>query len=203
MNKKVIIIGAGGHGKVIADIITASQDTVIGFLDDGLEKGSFVSGYPVLGPSSECVRFPDCAFVIAIGSNQIRKVLAEKYCLKWHTAIHPSAVVGSDIHLGEGTVVMANAVINASADIGKHCIINTGAVIEHDNVIEDYVHVSPHATLCGTVHVGKLTHIGAGAVIRNNRHVAANCTIGAGGVVVKDINESGTYVGVPVRRIGS
>ena len=98
---------------------------------------------------------------------------------------------------------MANAVINASADIGKHCIINTGAVIEHDNVIEDYVHVSPHATLCGTVHVGKLTHIGAGAVIRNNRHVAADCTIGAGGVVVKDINESGTYIGVPVGRIGS
>ena len=182
MNKKVIIIGAGGHGKVIADIIIASYDTVIGFLDDRSEKGSLVSGYPVLGTSSDCALFPDCSFVIAIGVNQIREAMAKRYHLKWYTA---------------------NAVINASAVIGKHCIINTGAVIEHDNVIEDYAHISPHATLCGTVRIGKLTHIGASAIIKNNCCVTADCTIGAGGVVIKDIQEAGTYVGVPVRRISS
>lgn len=203
MNKKVIIIGAGGHGKVIADIIIASQDTMIGFLDDRSEKGSLVSGYPVLGTSSDCALFPDCSFVIAIGVNQIREAMAKRYHLKWYTAIHPSAILGSDVQVGEGTVIMANAVINASAVIGKHCIINTGAVIEHDNVIEDYAHISPHATLCGTVRIGKLTHIGAGAIIKNNCCVPADCTIGAGGVVIKDIQEAGTYVGIPVRRISS
>ena len=96
---------------------------------------------------------------------------------------------------------MANAVINSSAKIGKHCIINTGAIIEHDNIIEDFVHVSPNATLCGTVKVGEETHIGAGTTVKNNINICKKCTVGAGAVVVKDIEEEGKYIGIPVKKI--
>ena len=97
---------------------------------------------------------------------------------------------------------MANACINSSAKIGKHCIINTGAIIEHDNIIEDYVHISPQVALGGTIKVGENTHVGIGATVKNNIEICSNCIIGAGAVVVKDIIEKGTYVGVPAKKIG-
>ena len=98
---------------------------------------------------------------------------------------------------------MANVVVGPSTQIGMHCIINTGAVIEHDNRICNYVHISPNVTLCGTVSIGESTHVGAGVTVKNNISICSDCVIGAGGVVVKDINEKGTYVGVPVRSISS
>lgn len=200
--KKVIIIGASGHGKVIADIVLKSNDQITGFLDDGKEKGTMVLGYPILGKTSDAVHYiKDHQFVIGIGSNKIRERISNTYDLPWYTAIHPTACIGVDVTIEEGTVVMSYAIINASANIGKHCVINTGVIVEHDNVIEDYVHISPNATLCGTVKVEKLTHIGAGATIKNNINIASNCTIGAGAVVIHDIEEEGTYVGVPVRRL--
>ena len=201
MNKKVIIIGASGHGKVIADIVIKSKDKLVGFLDDGKEKDTEVLGYKVLGKTSDAYQYGDCEFVIGIGSNQIREKIANQYQLKWYTAIHPTAQLALDVHLDEGTVVMANAVINTSVKIGKHCIINTGAIVEHDNIIENYVHISPNATLCGTVHVGEMTHIGASSTVKNNTTITSHCIIGAGSVVVKDILEEGTYVGVPAKKL--
>ena len=97
-------------------------------------------------------------------------------------------------------MIMANAVVNAGAKIGKHCIINTGAIVEHDNQLDDYVHVSVGAKLAGTVSVGKSTWIGIGVSVKNNLSICSNCMIGAGAVVVKDIVNAGTYVGVPVRK---
>lgn len=206
--KKIVIIGAGGHSKVIADIILKSGDIVYGFLDDKLEKGTIIANnkdLKVIGDLtarfSLPVTHPELEFVIAIGDNKIRKEIAEKSAptIKYYTAIHPKAIIGIDISIGEGTVIMANACINSSAQIGKHCIINTGAIIEHDNELGDYVHVSPNATLCGTVKVGELTHIGAGVTVKNNINITDNCTIGAGAVVVKNIEEPGIYVGVPTK----
>lgn len=194
MCKKVIIIGASGHGKVIADIIKKFGDEVYGFLDDDLSKD-------VIGRVSDCVNYKDMYFVIAIGNNKIRKSIAERYDLKYYTAIHPAAVIGENVDIGEGTVVMANAVVNPSATIGRHCIINTAAIVEHDNVLEDYVHISPNATLCGTVRVGEETHIGAGAVVRNNISIGNNIIIGAGAAVIKDIDKEGIYVGVPAKEL--
>ncbi len=202
MSKNVIVIGASGHGKVIADIIIKSGDKVVGFLDDGVSKGNLVAGIEVLGIIEDYIMFENCEFIIAIGTPNIRKRIANDLQVNWYTAIHPNAVVSSlDVEIGEGTVVMANAVINSSAKIGKHCIINTGAIVEHDNYISDYVHLSPNATLAGTVTVGDMTHIGVGACVKNNINIAPNCTIGAGAVVVKDILESGTYIGVPARKM--
>lgn len=201
MNKKVIIIGASGHGKVIADIVLKSKDILVGFLDDGILVNTDILGYEVLGKTEDLKNYPDCEFVIGIGNNKIRKRIAETYDVNWYTAIHPTAVIAMDTVICEGSVVMANAVINTSAQIGQHCIINTGAVIEHDNFIEDYVHISPNATLCGTVTVKEGTHIGAGAIIKNNTSITSNTIIGAGCVVTKDIIEEGTYVGVPARKL--
>lgn len=202
MSKSVVIIGASGHGKVIADIIIKSGDKVVGFLDDGVEKGTLVAGIEVLGKTEDCKEFADCEFVIAIGNPYIREKIADMLPVKWYTAIHPTAIISSiDVEIGEGTVVMANAVINSSAKIGKHCIINTASVIEHDSVLEDYVHISPNATLAGIVTIGKFTHIGAGACTKQVINIASDCIIGAGSVIVKDITETGTYVGVPVKKI--
>lgn len=203
MSKEVVIIGASGHGKVIADIIVSSGNTLKGFLDDADDiQGKTIIGFPVLGKTADYVNYRDCEFVIAIGNPNVRKRIAESIDVKWYTAIHPRAVVSKlDTSIGEGTVIMANAVVNPSAKIGRHCIINTGAVVEHDNVLEDYVHISPNATLAGIVTVGKSTHIGAGACTKQVLSIAPDCTIGAGAVIVEDITESGTYVGVPARKI--
>lgn len=196
MSEKIMIIGAGGHGKVIADIIRKSGDIVCGFLDDDLAKQG------VVGQVSECVKYPDCKFVIAIGNNEIRKKIAETYPkIHYYTAVHPRAILAEGISIGEGSVVMANAVINADAKIGRHCIINTSAVIEHDNSIGDYVHISPGAVLCGTVVVGDGSHIGANTVVKNNITIGREAIVGCGGCVVKNLEDAGTYVGVPTERL--
>lgn len=203
MSKSVVIIGASGHGKVIADIIVNSDDKVLGFLDDADDvQGKKIIGFPVLGKIADFDNYRDCEFVIAIGNPYIREKISNELPVKWYTAIHPTAVISSlDVEIGEGTVIMANAVVNPSAKIGKHCIINTGAIVEHDNILEDYVHLSPNVTLAGIVKVGKSTHIGAGSCTKQVLNIASDCIIGAGSVVVKDITESGTYVGVPARKI--
>lgn len=195
--KEVVIIGASGHGKVIADIIIKSGDKVIGFIDDNTSLPDEIIGIPFLGSTSEIGKYIDNLFVIGIGNNAIRKRIAEQYNVQWYTAIHPSANIAMDTEIGVGTVIMANAVINTSAQIGKHCIINTGAIIEHDCCIEDYVHISPNATLCGTVNVGEMSHIGASATIKNNLTVCSDVVVGAGAAVIHNIEKHGTYVGVP------
>lgn len=201
MSKKIVIIGASGHGKVIADIALKMGYEVVGFLDDN-ETVEENCGFPVLGKIKDVAKYKaQCEFVIAIGNNSIREKIAEQYDIQWATLIHPTAVIGIDVQVGEGTVVMANAVINPCASIRKHCIINTGAIVEHDNVLEDYVHISPNATLAGTVCIGRKTHIGVGACVKNNITIADNVVVGAGAVIVKDITDAGVYVGVPARRM--
>lgn len=198
---KVIIIGAGGNSKVIADIIIKSGDTLLGFLDD-VKTGKVIGNYDVLGKLNRAKSFEsDAKFIISIGDNSIRKKIAEQFNFKWYTAIHPSAQIGINANVGEGTTVMANAVINSDAIVGKHCIINTSSIVEHDNRISDFVHISPNATLCGNVTIGKSCHIGAGAIVRNGITITKNVIVGAGGVVVKNIDISGTYIGVPTRKM--
>ena len=198
---RLIIIGAGGHGKVIADIAAKIGYTDICFADDHAE--GLCVGFPVLGATASLESWNDGAtdFVIGIGNNAVRKKIAQQYDVNWVTLIHPSAQIGLQASIGKGTVVMAGAVINACATVGEHCIINTGAIVEHDNVIEDYVHLSPRVALAGTVRVGALTHVGIGAAVRNNIDICGSSVIGAGAVVVRNIQEPGTYVGVPARKM--
>ncbi len=197
---RLIIIGAGGHGKVIADTALKNGYEKICFIDDNL-KGD-VMGVPVIGTSADIEYLNDgnTDFIIGVGNNATRKEIAEKYQVNWASLVHPSAQIASDVKIGKGSVIMANAVINVCATIGEHCIVNTGAIVEHDNVIENYVHLSPNTTLGGTVHIGALTHVGIGAIVKNNVKVCFDCVIGAGAVVVKDIEQSGTYIGVPAKK---
>lgn len=200
MKKNVVIIGAGGHAKVIAEMIEQSGDRVIGYLDDRDPK--WFPKRNVLGKISDLGDFSGKAlFVIAIGDNAVRKRIDALYPVRWYTARHPSAQVSMDAELGDGTVVMANAVVNSAAKVGRHCILNTASVIEHDCLLRDYVHIAPGAVLGGTVTVGEGTQIGLGASIRNNISICQDCIIGAGAVVTKDIREKGTYAGVPAKKI--
>ena len=198
---RLIIIGAGGHGKVIADTALKIGYTNICYIDDHA-KGD-VMGFPVIGISADIERLNDGStdFSIGIGNNAVRKAIAEMYHVNWVSIVHPSARIAFNAEIGKGTVVMANAVVNVCATIGEHCIINTGAIVEHDNVIENYAHISPNVVLGGTVRIGSLTHVGLGATVINNTEICSDCIIGAGSVVAKSIEESGTYVGVPIRKI--
>ncbi len=192
MNRNVIIIGASGHGRVIADIVRANGDKVLGFLDDDESKET-------LGKIADYGKYSDAEFVIGIGNTAVRKKMSE-LPLKWYSAIHPTAVISPSVEIGEGSVVMPNAVINAEAKIGNHCIINSGAIVEHDNTIGDYCHISVGAKLGGTVEVGNETWVGIGATVINNISICGGCVIGAGSVVVKNITEPGTYIGIPAKR---
>lgn len=204
MPKDVIIIGAGGHARVIADIITKSNDNVIGFLDDNLslqEKKIYLDK-KVIGTTKDINKYKNNYFVIGIGNNNIRENISNDHDLKWYTAIHPSAIIANEVSIEVGSVIMAGSIINTGTKIGKHCIINTRSSLDHDNIIENYVHISPGATLAGTVHIKEKTWICAGATIINNITIAKNNIIGAGSVVIKDINkEDSIYVGVPARKI--
>ena len=203
MNEQVIVIGASGHGKAVADIVRRSGDTLLGFLDDNETFPPEIAGIPVLGKVVDYAKYPDASFVIGIGNSSIRENIARQLDgVHWYTAIHPSAVISTlDTQIGVGSIIMANAVINPSAHIGAHCIINTSAVVEHDNRVGDFTHISVGAKLGGTVSVGAHTWVGIGATVSNNVSICDHCMIGAGAVVIRDIKESGTYVGVPARKI--
>lgn len=202
--KEVIIVGASGHGKVVADIVMKSGDRVFGFLDDNPKVGDFFCGFPVLGSADDWKKVQNKYFIIAIGNPNVRENLSRKIQGAFYTAIHPSAQISLlDVKIGEGTTVMANAVVNSGAYIGRHCIINSAAVVEHDNHISDFVHISVGAKVAGTVDIGTRTWIGMGACINNNLSICSDCMIGAGAVVVKSIERSGTYVGVPAKRISA
>lgn len=205
MENKLIIIGASGHGNVVADIaIKLNKWQSVAFLDDD-ESINTSMELEVIGKTADAFTYKDEAdFFVAIGSNPTREKIQEKLIeqgLKVVSLIHPSAVIGTDVEIGFGTAVMAGVVINSSSRIGKGCIINTSSSLDHDNVIEDYVHISPGASLAGTVRVGKGSWLGIGGVVSNNVNICSGCKVGAGAVVVKDITEPGTYVGVPVRRV--
>lgn len=197
-----IIIGGGGQGKVIADIVIKNGFSLKGFLDDTLPIDFKIMDFCVLGKTNDALMYNDNHyFIIGIGSNDIRRQIASKYKLNYKTLIHPTATIATNVKIAEGSAVHAGATINPCCNIKKHCIINTGAIVEHDNNISDYVHISPAAALGGTVNVGTLTHIGIGSTIKNNINICSNAIVGAGAVVVKDIKEQGTYVGVPARKI--
>ena len=198
--RKLAIIGASGHGKVVADIARRNGYKEIVFLDDN-ESIHECGGYPVIGKSSEAGTI-DADVIIGIGNAGIRKQIQESISdEKMVTLIHPDAVVAEDVVIGKGTVVMAGAVINPGVRIGKGCIINTCSSVDHDCIVDDFVHVAVGSHLCGTVNVGAGTWIGAGVTVNNNVFICPDCMIGAGAVIVNDIWECGTYVGVPARRM--
>ena len=198
---RLIIVGASGHGKVVADIAKLVGYSDIVFLDDN-DSISNCNGYPVLGNISLLNSNQGDVFV-AIGNPSVRKsVMNQLSDRNIPVLIHPNSVVAKDVIIGKGTVVMAGAVINPCVEIGVGSIINTCSSVDHDCNLGDYVHIAVGAHVCGTVKIGDGTWVGAGSTIINNISIYSGCMIGAGSVVVKDITDSGKYFGVPARRKG-
>ena len=195
---KLTIIGASGHGKVVADIAKLNGYDEIEFLDDN-ETLKFCGRYPVVGKSNLASILKNDVFV-AIGNSQVRRKIMEQLTVQnIPILIHPDAIVAEDVKIGDGTAIMAGTVINSGTVIGKGCIVNTCSSVDHDCEIGDYVHIAVGAHLCGTVKVGNATWIGAGATISNNIMINSSCTIGIGAVVIKNLEEEGTYIGVPAK----
>ena len=195
---RLIIIGASGHGRVVADIAALNGYKDIVFLDDN-ENIKECAGYPVIGKSTEA---PDGEVFVAVGNAEPRQKLMDTYKdRKQPVLIHPSVVVAKGVKIGEGTVVMAGAVINPGARVGKGCIINTSSSVDNDCIVEDICHISVGAHLSGTVVIGMGTWIGTGAIVSNNINICGGCMIGAGAVVIKDIDVQGTYIGVPAKNM--
>jgi sugar O-acyltransferase (sialic acid O-acetyltransferase NeuD family) len=192
--KQVYLYGAGGHAKVIIDMLKSNQITVSEIFDDNAGITSF-KGIPV---SHMDIHSP---LILSIGCNAVRKKIVNQ-CenIVFHPAvIDSSAIVAESVQIEEGTVLMQGTIIQSSAKIGKHCIINTRASVDHDCVIEDYVHIAPGATLCGNVQVGEGTLIGAGTTIMPGVKIGKWSVIGAGSVVVRDIPDNVIAFGTPCK----
>ena len=200
---RLVIIGASGHGKVIADIAKKNGYKDIIFLDDNPNTKQ-CGTYAVCGGCDNAESYKDADFIVAIGNNSYRRNVQSSLKdkgLKVVSLIHPAAVVASSATVGAGTVIMAGAVVAPYAILGEGCIVNTCASVDHDCVAGDYVHIAVGVHMAGSVSIGEDTMVGAGATIINNITICKNCIIGAGAVVVRDMVEPGTYVGTPAKLI--
>lgn len=203
--KDIVIIGNGGHSKVIQDIVAVNKGMkVSAILDDQFSAWETIHSVKA-GPvhfAESLLQDDHHYFIIGIGSNKIRREIVKRLSLpedRYISLVHSTAVISSSARIGRGTVVMANAVINADTKIGKHSIVNTGAIVEHDTWIEDYVHISPGAILTGNVRIGEGTHVGAGAVIIPQCSIGNWCMVGAGSAVIQSVPDFKTAVGSPAR----
>lgn len=201
---KIVIIGAGGHGKVAYDTIKAmNKYTIAGFIDDNeLLQGKKVYGVPVLGKVSNLLEDLKDTFdgvFIAIGNNKIREKIFNMLIkdFKIINAIHPRAIISSSVKFGKGILVVAGVVINADSNIGDGAIINTSATVDHDNIIGKFSFIAPGVHLAGGVIIGDYSQVGIGSSIIQNIKIGENCIIGAGAAVVKDIPKNSLAYGVP------
>lgn len=203
--KNVVIFGAGGHGKVIADILERKEEyNLLGFLDGGKEVDSEFFGYGVLGDESYLKDNNVYGCIVAIGDNWIRSVVVEKILIvspniTFINAIHPSAQIGRCVSLGSGNVVMANSIINSDTEIGNHCIINTKSSIGHDNSVGNYVTFAPGTTVGGNGSFGDFSTISLGANIIHGINIGEHTVIGAGSTVVNNIESYSVAFGTPAK----
>lgn len=208
MSLPLIILGAGGHAKVLIDALLASSAVIAGIVDPDLSlSGATISGVPVLGGDEVVNEFPPTLIRLVNGLGSVglpikRQQLYEKFKglgYSFASVVHPSAVIASDVILGEGAQVMAGAVIQPGSRIGINSIINTRTSVDHDCTIGGHIHIAPGVTLSGMVTVGKLTHIGTGATVIQGITIGCGCLIAAGAVVTKDIVDGARVQGIPAR----
>jgi sugar O-acyltransferase (sialic acid O-acetyltransferase NeuD family) len=201
--KYMYLYGAGGHSKVITDILNSLGIEVVGMFDDNPPDAKFKGmqirdGIRLIGEGFPKLEAP---LIISVGNNLRRAELACSIDANYGRAIHGTAIISAKAKIDVGTVVLQGAIVQAGAEIGAHVLVNTAASIDHDNTIGDYAHISPHATLCGHVRVGEGTHIGAGAIVIPSIEIGKWCTVGAGAVVIRDVPDFATVVGNPARTI--
>jgi len=201
---RIAILGAGGHGKVVADAAMIIHGaSVVGFLDDDPSlTGQTLLGLPVLGVIPLWHEFDIDLVVPAVGDNRARRDVVLRESARKATIatiVHSAAVVSRRAHLGAGTTVLAGAVINADALVGENVIVNTGAIVEHDCAIGPHVHIAPGCCVAGAVRVGEGSLLGIGCRILPGVNVGRWCVVGAGAVVIRDVEDGITVAGVPAR----
>jgi len=207
---RVLILGAGGHAQVVADILLRAHEAgadcrPVGFLDDNLAlAGTQIMGLQVLGAITRLDEFDHDAVIVGIGDNRARSCvfeLLQERGRRIANAIHPSAVLAPDVRLGVGVTICAGVVVNTGTVIGDNVILNTGCTVDHHSRIGDHAHVAPGVHLAGSVRVGKGTLIGIGAVVIVGASIGGWAVVGAGSAVTKDIPPYATAGGVPARVI--
>ncbi len=211
MSGDLVIIGTGGHGREVLDVVEALQAAgepwrVLGFLDDSAERlGTFVRGLPVLGPvdwlATRPLRERPAAF-LGIGSAAVRSRLAKRLDaleVRSPVLVHPRALVTPHVMLGAGVLLTAGAIVTSGIRIGEHSFLNVGASVSHDSVVGRFCSIQMGARLSGTVTLGDGVEVGVGAVVRQNQSIGAWATIGAGATVVSDIPANAIAMGVPAR----
>lgn len=198
MSRKLVVIGAGGHAKVVVATARAAGFEVSALYDDNEAlHGKQLAGVPILGPIDR-VAVNDSQLVLAIGRNETRRRIAESLGdADWATLIHPGAMVHDSAEVGAGTVIFAGAVVQPEAKIGRHAIVNTGAIIDHDGRIGDYVHLAPGTTLAGEVEVGNGTMLGIGCCAMPQVRIGCWCVIAAGAAVTASVGDRVMAAGVP------
>ena len=198
--KRVAVLGAGGHSKVVIASIEAAGWEVAGLFDDHQDLwGSEILGHPVGGPLEAALACECDGSVIAVGDNNARREIAGRLHIPWAVVVHPSAWIADSASLGEGSVVFAHSVIQPDARLGRHVVVNTGASVDHDCDVGDFAHIAPGAGLGGNVKVGAGCLIGIGAVVAPGVSVGPWSVVGAGAAVVSEVGPSTTVVGVPAR----
>ena len=210
--EKLIGFGAGGHARVIIELIRYQADyELVGLLTpDSNLLGRFILGVPVLGNDDLLPALYEQGirnFFVGVGGtgdNTLRKhlfELARQHGMDPVTLIHPQAIVSPSVEIDSGTVILAGAILNAGASVGFNGIVNTGAIVEHDCVIGDHVHIATGARLAGMVRIGDGAHIGIGASVKQGINIGERAIVGAGAVVVKDVAPQTVVVGVPARSL--
>ncbi|MCH7535448.1 MAG: acetyltransferase [Bacteroidetes bacterium] len=204
---RLILIGAGGHGKVVADIAHAMQKwESIEFLDDKFPELALVASWQVTGKLNEYNNLDSNGinFGVTIGENKLRFKLIQSLLesgLELPSLVHPTAFVNDSIELGDGTVIMAQAAINIDSCVETGCVINTGATVDHDCMLANGVHLSPGVLLAGEVKIGERSWIGIGATVNRGITIGNDVMIGAGAVVINDIEDGLTVVGNPAKPV--
>ncbi|MED4552328.1 acetyltransferase [Lysinibacillus capsici] len=206
-NKPIIIIGNGGHARVLTEIIISREKKILGYTAPQEEENMFNLNY--LGPDDIILKYhPDeVELVLGIGSvspNPVRASIFHYFKEKGYlfaNIIHPKATISSSCRVGQGVQIMAGVVIQTNAQLADNTIINTGAILDHDSIIQEHVHIAPGTTISGGVQIGEGTHIGTGVKIIQGITIGENCLIGAGSVVIKDIDDNIKAYGIPAKEV--
>lgn len=209
--EKILIIGAGGHAKTIADTINKDNlYEIVGFIDKGQVGEKIYQGYKIIGSDDMAKALFGQGVHNAIigigfmGESHSREKIAQLYKnigYRFPPIIDSTAIIANDVHIDEGTYIGRQVVVNANAQIGKFCIINTGAIIEHESKVGDFSHIAVGGVICGRSYIGKKTFIGANSTIIQCLKVGNDCIVGAGAVVIKNIDDGKKVVGNPAKEI--
>lgn len=208
MSDPIIILGAGGHAKVLIDALRLLSVEILGLTDaDPGKRSQLLLDVPVIGSDEEIMKSPGGTIFLVNGVGSVcvnprRRQLFEHFKSKGYRfacVVHPTAIIAIDVILSEGVQIMAGAVVQTGCHIGINAVINTGCIVDHDCHIGDHAHISPGATLSGGVRVGENAHVGTGATVIQGIQIGRNSLVAAGAVVIRDVPDGATVAGVPAK----